>query len=112
MCRVSCCRPMVVASTALRKMRPHRLLRYVAKQHATAHFRKTGHFIVTSFEPGEDWFWNYRTGKPFYGPRLALPRSRPLDQPSPDQTGASQRIGKINSINEHLAYHDGGTPRA
>jgi len=56
-------------------------------QHATAHFRETGHFIVTSFEPGEDWFWNYGTGKPFYGPRLALPRSRPLDQPSPGPKG-------------------------
>ena len=56
-------------------------------QHATAHFRETGHFIVTSFEPGEDWFWNYGTEKPFYGPRLALPRSRPLDQPSPGPKG-------------------------
>ena len=56
-------------------------------QHATAHFRETGHFIITSFEPGEDWFWNYGTGKPFYGPRLAPPRSRPLDQPSPGPKG-------------------------
>src|SRR5260370_33613373 len=31
MCRVSCCWPMVVPSAALRQMRPHRLLRYVAK---------------------------------------------------------------------------------
>jgi hypothetical protein len=56
-------------------------------QHATTHFRETGHFIITSFEAGEDWFWNYRTEKPFYGPGLAPPRSRPLDQPVPGPKG-------------------------
>ena len=56
-------------------------------QHATAHFRETGHFVITSFEPGEDWFWNCRTAKPFYGPKLAPPRSRPVDQPSPEPKG-------------------------
>ena len=81
-------------------------------QHATAHFRETGHFIVTSFEPGEDWFWNYGTGKPFYGPRLALPRSRPSTSLRLDQRGASQRIVKIISINEHPVYDDGSTPLA
>jgi uncharacterized UBP type Zn finger protein len=28
-------------------------------RHATAHFRLTGHPLVRSFEPGEDWFWCY-----------------------------------------------------
>jgi len=28
-------------------------------KHATAHFRATGHPIVTSIEPGEDWSWCY-----------------------------------------------------
>jgi len=28
-------------------------------KHATAHFRKTGHPIIKSFEPGEDWGWCY-----------------------------------------------------
>jgi len=28
-------------------------------KHATAHFRETGHPIVQSFEPGEDWLWCY-----------------------------------------------------
>src|SRR4051794_9385878 len=26
--------------------------------HATAHFHETGHRIIQSFEPGEDWFWD------------------------------------------------------
>jgi hypothetical protein len=58
-------------------------------QHATAHFRETGRFIMASFEPGEDWFWNYRTGKAFYGPQLAPPQSRPPEQPSP---GPEERV--------------------
>jgi hypothetical protein len=28
-------------------------------QHASAHFLVTGHPVVRSFEPGEDWFWCY-----------------------------------------------------
>jgi uncharacterized UBP type Zn finger protein len=28
-------------------------------KHASAHAGETGHPIVQSFEPGEDWFWCY-----------------------------------------------------
>jgi uncharacterized UBP type Zn finger protein len=28
-------------------------------KHATKHFRATGHPIIRSFEPGEDWAWCY-----------------------------------------------------
>ena len=28
-------------------------------RHATKHFRATGHPIITSAEPGEDWSWCY-----------------------------------------------------
>jgi hypothetical protein len=28
-------------------------------RHATAHHRSSGHPIVRSFEPGEEWFWCY-----------------------------------------------------
>ena len=28
-------------------------------QHASAHAAESGHPIVRSFEPGEDWFWCY-----------------------------------------------------
>jgi uncharacterized UBP type Zn finger protein len=28
-------------------------------RHATAHFRATGHPIMRSIEPGEDWMWCY-----------------------------------------------------
>lgn len=52
-------------------------------QHATRHFHETGHFVVRSFEPGERWFWNYRTQEAFNGPALAGPQSHPADQPVP-----------------------------
>jgi uncharacterized UBP type Zn finger protein len=29
-------------------------------KHATQHFNSTGHPIVRSFEPGEDWRWCYK----------------------------------------------------
>ena len=28
-------------------------------KHATAHFHTDGHPLVTSYEPGEDWWWCY-----------------------------------------------------
>jgi hypothetical protein len=33
-------------------------------KHATAHFRGTGHALVTSAEPGEDWAWCYEHERP------------------------------------------------
>ena len=29
------------------------------RRHATAHFRASGHPIIRSYEPGEDWYWFY-----------------------------------------------------
>ena len=29
-------------------------------RHATAHFHGSGHLVVRSYEPSEDWFWCYR----------------------------------------------------
>jgi uncharacterized UBP type Zn finger protein len=28
-------------------------------RHATAHYGDTGHPLIQSYEPGEDWFWCY-----------------------------------------------------
>jgi hypothetical protein len=57
-------------------------------QHASKHHAATGHPIITSFEPGEHWFYDYRTEESFAGPKLQAPRSRPLDQPAPGPAGA------------------------
>ncbi|MER7192632.1 UBP-type zinc finger domain-containing protein [Streptomyces flaveolus] len=57
-------------------------------QHATGHYRATGHPVVQSFEPGEDWFWDYATDEVrASGPELAPPGSHPEDQPSPGPAG-------------------------
>ncbi|MCW2538463.1 MAG: hypothetical protein JWN95_188 [Frankiales bacterium] len=56
-------------------------------QHATAHAHSSGHPIITSFEPGENWFWNYRTEEFYDGPILADPEHHPLDQPTPGPAG-------------------------
>jgi Zn-finger in ubiquitin-hydrolases and other protein len=52
-------------------------------QHASKHHAATGHPIITSFEPGEHWFYDYRTEQFFGGPKLHAPQSHPLDQPVP-----------------------------
>ncbi|BCI55251.1 hypothetical protein NIIDNTM18_45290 [Mycolicibacterium litorale] len=56
-------------------------------RHASAHWRETGHPIIRSFEPGEDWFWNFETGSYDNGPALADPQSHPADQPAPGPRG-------------------------
>ncbi|RNI25147.1 UBP-type zinc finger domain-containing protein [Flexivirga caeni] len=52
-------------------------------QHATHHFQQTGHAITQSYEPGESWFFDYRTGDFADGPRLAAPDSHPAQQGVP-----------------------------
>jgi Zn-finger in ubiquitin-hydrolases and other protein len=56
-------------------------------QHASKHNATTGHPIITSFEHGEDWFYDYRTGEFFAGPKLPGPHGHPLDQPVPGPAG-------------------------
>ncbi|HMQ37389.1 MAG TPA: UBP-type zinc finger domain-containing protein [Micropruina sp.] len=56
-------------------------------QHATKHFRATGHPIIRSFEPGERWFWDFEAGKAVRGEALAPPDSHPEDQPVPGPEG-------------------------
>jgi Zn-finger in ubiquitin-hydrolases and other protein len=56
-------------------------------RHASAHWRESGHPIMRSFEPGEDWFWNFATDAYCDGPELAGPASHPEDQPVPGPRG-------------------------
>jgi hypothetical protein len=57
-------------------------------QHATAHAKATGHPLIQSFEPGEDWYWNYDTEQFYDGPPLARPHEHPTDQPVPGPRGS------------------------
>jgi len=56
-------------------------------QHASAHAYAARHPVVRSFEPGEDWFWDYVTEDYLDGPELAPPRYHPLEQPVPGPAG-------------------------
>jgi ubiquitin-hydrolase Zn-finger-containing protein len=60
-------------------------------RHATGHAHDTGHPVITSFEPGEDWFYDYRTAHLNDGPELAGPRHHPVNQPAPGPTGRVPR---------------------
>ncbi|WP_433132486.1 UBP-type zinc finger domain-containing protein [Micromonospora sp. CA-240977] len=57
-------------------------------QHATAHYGTAGHRVIQSFEPGEEWFYDYGSGRFGSGPVLAPPSSRPANQPVPGPAGA------------------------
>ena len=50
--------------------------------------RRTGHPIITSFEPGESWFYSFVTEDFVDGPALAPPEEHPHDQPTPGPRGS------------------------
>ena len=57
-------------------------------QHASAHARASGHPVIRSFEPGEEWFYSYQADEMYGGgPALAPPEHHPLDQPVPGPAG-------------------------
>jgi hypothetical protein len=58
-------------------------------RHATAHWRETGHPIIRSFEPDEEWFWDYAANDYTDGPELAPPDCRPRSESAP---GPSSRL--------------------
>jgi hypothetical protein len=60
-------------------------------QHATAHATGSGHTVIRSFEPSEDWFWDYTTQEYLVGPALTPPEHHPLTQPVPGPQGRVPR---------------------
>jgi hypothetical protein len=56
-------------------------------QHASHHAAAMGHPIVRSFEPDEDWFFDYVTQEYLEGPDLVPPREHPINQPVPGPAG-------------------------
>ncbi len=56
-------------------------------QHARRHASFYGHPLVRSFEPEEDWYWDFEQERFRHGPDLAEPQHRPLDQPAPGPAG-------------------------
>lgn len=58
-------------------------------QHATMHEKHTGHEVIRSFEPGEDWFWDYSVEDYVEGPELVGPEHHPIQQSVP---GPADRV--------------------
>lgn len=58
-------------------------------QHAGKHAAETGHRIIRTFEPGEDWFWDYGSEQYAEGPELVGPLAHPEDQSVP---GPADRV--------------------
>jgi hypothetical protein len=56
-------------------------------QHARGHAAETGHPVIRSFEPGENWFWDFSTESETEGPDLAPPVAHPAEQPVPGPHG-------------------------
>jgi hypothetical protein len=56
-------------------------------QHASKHAAATGHPIIASFEPGEDWFYDYERRGMIEGVKLLPPHSHPKNQPVPGPAG-------------------------
>jgi hypothetical protein len=44
--------------------------------------------VIRSFEPGETWFYDYRSDEFLDGPELCPPEHHPEDQPVPGPSGA------------------------
>ena len=51
------------------------------------HAAATGHAIIASFEPDEDWFFDYDRGETIEGVELVPPRSHPKGQRAPGPVG-------------------------
>ena len=82
-------RRLVGAPAPLRPVRTRRLLRHLADAARDRPRRETGHPVVQSFEPGEDWFWDYVLDDVTSGPRLADPQHHPVAQ---DVPGPEDRV--------------------
>jgi len=54
-------------------------------RHSRQHFHETKHPIIQRYEPGEDWFYDWRTDqmREDINVQLAAPTHHPLNQPVP-----------------------------
>lgn len=60
-------------------------------QHASRHATESGHTVIRSFEPGEEWFWDFAMNDFFDGPTLVGPECHRISQPVPGPAGRVPR---------------------
>jgi hypothetical protein len=56
-------------------------------QHARMHAETSGHPVIASFEPAEDWLWNFDANAYMDTVALAPPTHHPWNQPVPGPAG-------------------------
>ena len=56
-------------------------------QHASKHAAATGHPIICSFEPDEDWFYDYEKQEMINGVQMLPPHAHSKSQPTPGPAG-------------------------
>lgn len=56
-------------------------------QHASAHAAETGHPVICSYEPDEDWCWSYETRDAIAVPGRVAALHHPRGQPTPGPAG-------------------------
>ncbi len=64
------------------------------RQHANAHYEETGHPVVQSFEPGEDWFWDYALDDVVAAPGSPTPSTTPSPRTSPAPRAGCRPTGR------------------
>ena len=73
-------------------------------QHASKHAAATGHPIIASFEPGEDWFFDYEKQGMIKGVELLPPHAHPENQPflagrkSASQLGIASELAVVGRV--------------
>ena len=58
------------------------------ERHARGHAEDSGHHVMRSFEPGEDWVWDYTLNAFVDGPEPAEPAHQPLGHAVPGPADA------------------------
>jgi hypothetical protein len=56
-------------------------------QHARKHAAHESHPVITSYEPGEDWFYDFTKDDEVPGVAMLPPHSHPASQPTPGPKG-------------------------
>ncbi len=65
-------------------------------QHASKHNATTGHPVITSFEPGEEWYYDYGSREFFAGPSLA-PSALTSGKPTGTRTSWARALKLANT---------------
>src|SRR6202051_1388734 len=78
---------LVVSSPSVCEVWAHRLLRQFSEPACVQACGDNRDPIIASFEPGEDWFYDYEKQGMIKGVELLPPHSHPDDQPVPGPAG-------------------------